>query len=195
MRKIIVTMWVTLDGFIAGAKGEMDWVGAVYDEAMGNYEMDLVSAADTLILGRTTYESFAGAWPYVPDNPNAPEGEKAYARKLNAMRKIVFSKTLEKVEWNNSTLLKEIVPEAITQLKQEPGSDIVIYGSASIIQAFTNLGLIDEYQLLVHPFVLGTGKPLFQNIEHKVQLSLVNTKTHPSGVVVLYYQPVEGGVQ
>lgn len=84
--------------------------------------------------------------------------------------------------------MKEIVPEEIEQMKQEPGRDMVIYGSASIVRALTNLGLIDEYQLLVHPIILGSGKPLFQDIKHKMKLKLVQTKTHPSGVVVLYYQ-------
>jgi dihydrofolate reductase len=191
MRKIIVTMWVTLDGFIAGPNGAMDWIGELYDEAMGNYEMDLVNAADTLMLGRVTYQSFAGAWPNVPDNPEASKGEVEYAHRLNAMRKIVFSKTLSQAEWNNSTLLTEIDPEEITRIKQEPGSDIVIYGSASIVQTLSNLGLIDEYQLLLHPVVLGDGKPLFQNITHKLQLQLTQTRTHPSGVVVLYYQSVK----
>ena len=187
MRKIITTTWVTLDGFIAGPNEELDWV--IVDEEMGIYEDDLVSAADTLLLGRVTYQSFAGSWPHVPDNPNAPEDEKEYARKLNAMRKLVFSRTLESVEWNNSTLVKEIVPEEITQMKQEPGRDMVIHGSASIVRTLTNLGLIDQYQLLVYPVVLGSGKPLFQDILHKVKLSLVSTRTHPSGVVVLSYQP------
>src|SRR5690348_3590204 len=173
MRKIIVTMWVSLDGFIAGPNNQMDFVGELYDAAMGKYEDDLVSAADTLLLGRVTYESFAGSWPSVPDRPNADPGEVAYARKLNAMRKIVFSKTLPAAEWNNSTLLREIVPEEIEQLKQEPGRDMVIYGSASVIQALTNYGLIDEYQLLVHPFLLGDGKPLFKNIQQQVKLKLV----------------------
>ncbi len=191
MRKIITTTWTTLDGFTAGPNGEMDWIGAIYDEAMGLYEDQVVSEADTLLLGRVTYQSFAGSWPYVPDNPNASEGEKIYARKLNAMRKIVFSRTLESVEWNNSTLRKEIVPEEIAQLKQEPGRDMLIYGSASIVQALTNHGLIDEYQVLVHPVILGGGKPLFQNIQQQVKLTLVNNKTHPSGIVVLYYQPRE----
>ncbi len=189
MRKIIVTMWVTLDGFIAGPNNELDFVGERYDVAMGKYEYDLLSAADTVLLGRVTYESFAGAWPYVPDKPDADPGEVAYAQQLNAMRKIVFSRTLPRVEWNNSTLVREIVPEEIEQLKQEQGRDMLIYGSASVVQALTNYGLIDEYQLLVHPVLLGDGKPLFKNIKEKVTLKLVNTEARPSGVVVLTYQP------
>jgi dihydrofolate reductase len=189
MRNIITTTWVTLDGFIAGPKGELDWVGELYDDAMGVYENDLVNSADTLLLGRVTYESFAGSWPHVPDNPTASEGEKAYARRLNAMRKVVFSRTLDRVEWNNSTLLKEVTPEATEQLKRGPGRDMLIYGSASLVRTLTDLGLIDEYQLLVHPVILGSGKPLFHDLKEQVKLKLVNTKTHPSGVVVLSYQP------
>lgn len=187
MGKLIVTMWVTLDGFIAGPGDEMDWL--CVDEEMGKYENDLVSAADTLLLGRMTYEDFAGAWPYVPENPSASEGEKEYARIVNSMRKIVFSKTLDKAEWNNSSVVKEIVPEEIEKLKQQPGKDMVIYGSASIVQALTNLGLIDEYQLLVHPVVLGSGKPLFRDIKDMIKLRLLETRTFGSGVVLLYYQP------
>lgn len=189
MPRIITTTWVTIDGFTAGPNGEMDWVGQFYDEAMGKYESDLVNATDTLLLGRVTYESFAGSWPHVPDNPDVSEGEKAYARRLNAMRKVVVSRTLDRVEWNNSTLLREVTPEAIKQLKREPGGDLVIYGSASLVHTLTNLGAIDEYQLLVHPVILGGGKPLFGDIHGQVTLKLVNSKTHPSGVVLLTYQP------
>src|SRR5256884_6682488 len=148
MRKIITTMWVSLDGYIAGPNGEMDWNGEIYDQAMGAYESDLVSSADTLLLGRVTYQSFAGSWPHVPDNPNAPEGEKEYARKLNAMRKMVFSRILESVEWNNSRLVKEVVPEEIEKLKHEPGRDMVIYGSARLLRTLTTLRLIHEHELL-----------------------------------------------
>jgi dihydrofolate reductase len=189
MRKVIVTMWVTLDGFIAGPNDDMSWI--IVDDAMGAYEDAMVSAADTLILGRVTYQSFAGAWPHVPDNPAASEGEKEYARKVNSLHKIVFSKTLETVEWNNSTLLHEINPDDIVALKNEVGKDIVIYGSASIVQALTTLGLIDEYQLLVHPVVLGGGKRLFKEGSDRTALRLVETKTFDSGVVLLTYQPVE----
>jgi dihydrofolate reductase len=101
------------------------------------------------------------------------------------------SPTLSRVEWNNATLVKEIVPEEITNMKHEPGHDMVIYGSASLVQTLTNLGLIDTYQLLVYPVVLGSGKPLFQDILHTVKLSLVSTTTHPSGIVVLSYQPIK----
>ncbi len=191
MRKIITTTWVTLDGFIAGPNGAMDWIGEIYDEAMGKYEDDLVSAADTLLLGRVTYQSFAGSWPHVPDSPTASEGEKDYARKVNAMHKIVFSRTLPTVEWNNSRLVKEVIPEDIEQLKHEPGRDILIYGSASLVRSLTDFSLIDEYQFLVHPVILGSGKPLFQDLKDQVKLKLVNIKTHPSGVVVLTYQPRE----
>ncbi|GHO46857.1 dihydrofolate reductase family protein [Ktedonospora formicarum] len=189
MRKIIVTMWISLDGFISGPNNDMSFVGEFYDEAMGRYETDIVSAADTLLLGRETYQSFAGAWPHVPNNPNASQGEIEYANIVNAMHKIVFSRTLESADWNSSKLEREIVATEIEKLKNEEGRDILIYGSASIVQALTRLGLIDEYQLLIHPVVLGSGKSLFG--DNKVKLKLSNTKTHPSGVVIHYYELAE----
>jgi dihydrofolate reductase len=191
MRKIITTTWVTLDGFIAGPNGDMGWVGESYDDAMGAYEGDIVNKADALLLGRVTYESFAGSWPHVPESATASEGEKEYARRLNAMEKIVFSKSLSSVDWNNSRLIREIVPEEIEQLKQGPGGDMLIYGSASVVNELTALGLIDEYQILLHPVVVGGGKPLFGDVKDAVKLKLVNSTTNPSGVVVLTYQPRE----
>jgi dihydrofolate reductase len=189
MRKLVMTMWTSLDGLIAGPAGEMDWVNGIFSPEMGKYEDDLVSRAGGLMLGRVTYQSFAGAWPSVPDNPAVPEDEKAYARKLNAMPKYVFSRTLVKAEWNNSTLLREIDPSQIQQLKQAPGGDILIYGSASIVQALTNLGLVDEYQVLVHPLLLGQGKPLFADLRSRTSLKLVSSQVHPNGVALLVYQP------
>ena len=155
MRKIISTTWVTLDGFIAGPNGEMDWV--IVDEEMGQYEFDAVSAADTLLLGRVTYQSFAGAWPTVPENPSASKGEVEYAHKLNAMRKIVFSKTLSQAEWNNSQVFSEIDPEAIQRLKEEEGKDMLIYGSASIVQQLASLGIGRSPQPRPLPTTAATG--------------------------------------
>jgi dihydrofolate reductase len=166
----------------------MGWVGEIYDEAMGTYENELVNAVDALLLGRVTYESFAGSWPHVPDSPTASEGEKEYARRLNAMEKVVVSTSLDHAEWNNSRLLREITPQAIEQLKAEPGGDLLIYGSASVVRALTGLGLIDEYQVLVHPVLVGGGKPLFGDLAEQMKLKLVSSKTHPSGVVLLTYQ-------
>lgn len=188
MRNVIMTMWVTLDGFVGGPDGEMNWVGEINDEDNGSYQDQFVSAADTLLLGRTTYESFAGSWPNVANSPDAPEGLKAYARKLNEMRKIVFSKTLGNAEWNNSTVRREITPAEITQLKQEPGKNIIIYGSASLVQTLASHNLIDRYQLLLYPIALGKGKPLFKDY---TKLKLVNTIPHSSGIVELHYQPNE----
>jgi dihydrofolate reductase len=169
----------------------MDWMQEFFDEALASYESELQKTVDTVLLGRVNYEGFASYWPQVLLDPASPPGLVEYAQQLNAMRKMVFSKTLSRVEWNNSTLVKEIVPEAITKLKHEPGRDIVIYGSASIVRTLTNLGLIDTYHLLVHPVVLGSGKPLWSDIRQPMKLQLAHTRTHPSGVVVLSYQHIK----
>ena len=183
MSKIIVTMWTTLDGFIADADGELGWISG--DAEMSEYEIKMVGNADTLLLGRKTYQDFAGYWAKVPDNPKADKWEKIFADKINALKKIVFSKSLKKAEWNDSTIAKEIVPEEIEKLKKESKKGIVIYGSASIIQELTKHELVDEYQFLVHPIILEKGIPLFKD---KVNLKLVKTEPFNSGVMLLTYQ-------
>ena len=147
MRNIIVSMRVTLDGFIAGPNGEMDWMEEFIDESLANYESELQKTVDVTLFGRVTYQGFESFWPQVARDPASPKGLVEYAKHLNAMRKIVFSKTLSRAEWNNAALVKEIVPEEIIHMKQEPGRDMVIYGSASIVRTRTNLGLIDRYNV------------------------------------------------
>ena len=190
MRKIIVSERVTLDGFIAGVHGEMDWMEEFFDEALADYESELQKTVDTTLFGRETYQGFESYWPKVAADPTSPRGLADYAQQLNTMRKVVFSKTLSRVEWNNSVLFDEIDPVEIKKMKQESGRDMVIYGSASIVQTLTNLDLVDRYQLLVFPIVLGSGKSLFHDISHKMKLSLVNARTYPSGVMELSYEPV-----
>jgi dihydrofolate reductase len=188
MRKIVLTEWISLDGYTVGPDNDMSFVGESFNEEMGQYESNILTQSDTLLLGRLTYESFAGSWPYVPDKPDVDEGEKAYAQQLNKMRKIVFSRTLGSADWNNSVLQRDIDAAAIKQWKQADGKDMLIYGSASIVQQLTNLALIDEYQLLVHPVILGGGKPLLKDIADKHRLKLVGAKPFTSGVVLLTYQ-------
>ena len=188
MRKLIVTMWQSLDGFIAGPNNEMDWINSRFDEQMGNYEKKLLNDADTLLLGRVTYQSFAGAWPKVPDNPDVSEEERAYARHLNMMQKVVFSRTLFSADWQNSLLVREDIGAAVKALKGADGLNILIYGSASIVRQLTDLRLIDEYQLMIYPVLLGSGKPLFAGLAQRAELKLCCTFIHGSGVAELTYE-------
>lgn len=181
--KLTVTMWVTLDGFIAGPDGELDWIKG--DDEMSDYEISLISQADTLLLGRKTYQEFYAYWS--EKGPPKEGWEKNFAKKINALHKIVVTKTLDKAEWSDSKIISEVAPEKIQKLKKESEKGIVMYGSASIVQQLTNLGLIDEYQLLVHPILLGQGKKLFLDA-NKTALKLTASKAFKSGVMVLTYQ-------
>ncbi len=163
MRKIIVSEFYTIDGFMSDPKDQMDWVIANFSLDIGKYEDSLYDDSDILLLGRVTYKIFESYWPSAGDNPADIE----MARKINAIHKIVFSRSLENVTWKNSTLMADIVPEEIIKIKQQPGKNILLVGSANIVQQLTNLGLIDEYHLLIHPVVLGSGKPLFKDMRIK----------------------------
>jgi dihydrofolate reductase len=180
MRKVIVSNYVSLDGFIAGPNGEIDWF--VWDEEMANYSRNLLYSIDTILFGRVTYELMANYWPTVnTEDPIITVG-------MNNLPKIVFSKTLERAEWKNTRLVKEITREEIFKMKLRQGKDMVIFGSGSIVSALTQLGLIDEYQLIINPVVLGSGKPLFKNIKERINLKLLKTTTFSSnGNVILYY--------
>ena len=186
MRKVVLTEWVSLDGYTCGPNNDMSFVGESFDEDMGRYQSDIIDTGDTLLLGRVTYDSFAGSWPHVPDNPNVSEAERDYARRLNGMKKVVFSKSLGSADWQGSVLLRDIDAEQIRQWKQEDGKDMLIYGSASVVRQLSALGLIDEYQLLVHPVVLGGGLRL---LEDKTRLRLVGARQFGSGVMLLTYVP------
>lgn len=188
MRKIIASEFYSLDGFISDPDDSMDWVTTTFDPELGKYEDELYEKADTLFLGRVTYKIFESYWPNAATNPDTPKGDIEMAHKINNITKIVFSKSLEKVNWKNSKLLNEINPKEIARLKESSGKNILIVGSASIVQQLTNLGLIDEYHFVIHPVILSKGKPLFNNIEARVKLDLIDTRTFKNGVELVRYQ-------
>ncbi|MGI8952692.1 MAG: dihydrofolate reductase family protein [Chitinophagaceae bacterium] len=182
MRKIIVSNFISLDGYFEGQNNELDWF-VVGEEFFDFARKQLVDEVDTILFGRITYQMMASYWPDAKDN------DPVITDKMNALTKIVFSKTLDKVEWNNSKLIKGNIKEEINKLKQQPGKNIVIFGSGEIVTALTDLGLIDEYRIILNPVVLGNGNSLFKGVDKKLNLKLTNTKTLGTGTVILYYQP------
>jgi dihydrofolate reductase len=183
MRKVVLSMQVSLDGFIARPNGELDW--HLVDGEFNEYARDLLNSLDALVFGRVTYQLMAASWPTATTNGPV---EARIAERLNTLPKVVFSRTLKKVEWKNSRLAEGGIAEEILKMKQRPGKDIGIGGS-SIVSALAPLGLIDEYRILVVPVVLGSGKPLFKDIKGSINLKLRKTKTFGSGLVLLTYQP------
>jgi dihydrofolate reductase len=189
MRKIIVFNLVTVDGFFAGPNGEIDWHN--YDSEMSAHSTEQMKTLGALIFGETTYELMAGYWP----TPEGIKSEPMVAEILNSIPKIVFSKTMQEVAdgpvWKNVKVFHDLKPEEIIKLKEQEGKDIAIFGSGTIVQQLTNLGLIDEYRLVVNPLILGSGRLLFKDVKNKVNLKLLNTKVFNNGNVLLCYEPVK----
>ena len=184
MRKVMYAMSASLDGFVEAADGDLSW--SYPDEELHKYFNDLESTIDLHLYGRRLYENMAAYWPTADENPDAPEYEIEYARIWKTMPKIVFSKTLERVEWN-SRLVREDIAGEVSRLKAMPGGAMSV-GGTEIAASFMELGLIDEYRLYVHPVILGGGKPVFHALHDPIHLRLVETRTFGSGVVLLRYQ-------
>jgi dihydrofolate reductase len=193
MRKVVVSEFLTLDG-VMQAPGASDedreggfehggWQMPYFDEALGSAVGEGFDNSGGMLLGRTTYEIFAAYWPNQPaDDP--------FVGTMNSMPKFVASRTLEEpLKWNNSTLIKDNVAEEVTKLKQQPGKDLYVIGSGDLAQTLMRQGLVDEFQIMVHPLVLGTGKRLFRDGSPRIPLRLVDTKTTSTGVLILSHQP------
>lgn len=185
MRKIIVFNLVSVDGYFAGVDGNIDWHNV--DDEFNKFAVEQTQAIDTIIFGRTTYQIFEEFWPKALIAPETSDDDRKVAQAIDDAEKIVFSKTLKDVTWKNTKLLHEIHPGEIDELKQQPGGDMVILGSGTIVQQFTNFGLIDEYRLLVNPIILGHGRPMFESIKEKLTLKLLNTRSFANGNIMLYY--------
>ncbi|GAA3122024.1 dihydrofolate reductase family protein [Streptosporangium carneum] len=186
MRKVILYMQLTVDGFTEGPEGEMDWLKV--DEETWRFINDLLDPADTALLGRVTYEVFESSWPEVAKDPSSPKEEVEYARWIEETPKVVFSRSLDRVGWKNTRLAKGDLAEEIAELKGQPGGNMILFGGIGIARAFMRLGLIDEYRLLVNPSLIGAGKPLFGDPEARADLRLIEAQTFASGVVGLYYE-------
>jgi dihydrofolate reductase len=178
MRKVVVTMFVTLDGVMEAPE---KWCFPFWNDDIAKFKTDELFAADAHLLGRVTYEAFAAAWPSRKD-------DTGMADRMNGLPKFVVSTTLGKAEWNNSTIIKSKVADAVLALKKEPGQDILVAGSATLVESLMQHGLVDEYRLLTFPIVLGSGKRLFAQ-GSKASLTLVESRSFGSGVVLLRYQP------
>ena len=183
MRKLIAAMNMTLDGFC-------NHEAMSADEEIHQHYSELLSKADTLIYGRITYQLMESYWPSVVKNPTGNKPMDEFAVLIGNISKIVYSRTLQHVDWKNTTLKKEVIQEEILELKQQTSKNIVV-GSPGLIVALTHLDLIDEYQLGVQPTVLGSGLPLFKNIRDRIDLKLLKTKTFGCGAVMLYYEPTK----
>jgi dihydrofolate reductase len=177
-RRIILDLAVTLDGYIEGPKGEVDW--CIMDPEMGF--IDFLNQIDTILYGRKSYDLWG---QYSPKNDDS-DIEKEMWNLVHSKEKYVFSRTRKRTD-QNITLINNHIPEEINKLKDMPGKNIWLYGGASLITTFLNLGLVDELRLSVHPVVLGEGKPLFIDIKQRMNLKLVNTRSFSSGVVQLCY--------
>jgi len=183
MRKIIVLSYLTLDGFTASKGGGSKWL--VWDNGVDEYYKETQRTADTIFFGRTSYESLKDYW-----STSKSSGEDTgMIEYINETKKIVFSKSMKTADWNNSSLLCEIVPDEIEAIKNEPGKNIIVIGSGSVVSQLENVKLIDEYRFISIPVVLGEGKPYFENLDDKLELELIETKSFECGSVLHRYQP------
>ena len=183
MRKIIVSEMISLDGFFEDKNKGTEW--HTLNEEFFGFSRELLNSVDTILFGRITYQMMAAYWP------NATREDAVISHKMNHLNKIVFTKTLKRVGWNNSKIAKGNLKEEVLKLKKEPGKDIAILGSGTIVSELTRLGLIDEYRFAVNPLILGNGNLLFKSIPDKVSLKLLQIKELGTGVVILYYAPVK----
>jgi dihydrofolate reductase len=185
VRKIILLEHVSLDGYLAGPKGAMDWIHV--DDELWEHVHPVTDSADAVIWGRVTYQMMEGYWPTAADSPDASKHDIHHGRWVNAATKIVFSNSLAKTKWDNTRVVKG-VGKTVTALKQEPGKNILLIGSASVARAFIAQGLIDEYRLTINPVILGGGTPLFPNEKVRANLKLVSSKSLASGVLAVHYE-------
>jgi dihydrofolate reductase len=191
MRKVKLQMQTSVDGFVCGPNGELDWTIYNWDEELKNYVKELMAPADSFIIGRVLYEGMSMYWPAAETNPDATEEDRAAARAFNSMPKHVFSKTLTKADWNNAIIESGDLVETVNRLKNQSGGDLMLYGGASLVSSFIQNNLIDEYHFFVNPTAIGQGRSIFGDLIGKFGLQLVKSRAFSCGIVVLHYAPAK----
>ncbi|HKB45680.1 MAG TPA: dihydrofolate reductase family protein [Chitinophagaceae bacterium] len=186
MRKIVLFMHTSLDGFVAGPNGEMDWINV--DDDMFEYAGMRTNEADTALYGRVTYQMMEAYWPTAADQPAASKHDIEHSRWYSKVAKIVLSKTMRGADLPNTTIISDNAANEISKIKQQPGKEIIIFGSPAAAHSLMSENLIDDYWLFVNPILLGQGIPLFNNIKNTVKLKLAATNVFSSGVVCLHYE-------
>jgi dihydrofolate reductase len=184
MRKIIASLQVSVDGFIEGPNGELDWAMAEDEETWAEVN-EMLNSVDTFILGRVMYPDYEQYWMALLANPTGRKNENAYARRADKIPHIVLSKTLDKVAWKATRIVRDI--EEIRIMKEQQGKNIVAWGGATFVTSLMNMGLIDEVRLMVNPIILGGGKALFKDVKERHSLKLIRAKPLKSGKVSLIY--------
>jgi dihydrofolate reductase len=188
MRKVIASINVSLDNFMAGPQCVLDWHFEKWGSDLAEAFSRQLAAADTILLGRVTYCAMAHYWPVKALDLTYPMEDIAFAHMMNSYTKIVFSSTRNLPPWSNAKLARGDVRDVVLKLKRQRGKDIIIYGSSKLLASLIQFGLIDEYVLWVHPIVLGNGKPLFQSLSRSIAMELIETSVFNSGVVKLWYR-------
>ncbi len=186
MRNLFSFNMMTLDGFFEGSQPwDLSWHNV--DEEFNEFAIEQLKTIDVLIFGRKTYEGMAGYWA----SDSALKDDPIVAGQMNSKSKVVISKTLTEADWNNTRLINNHVAEEILKLKQQPGTNLAIFGSAELLSTLMQLDLIDEHRVMVNPVILGKGTPLFRNMADQVKLKLLKSRSFKSGNVLLYYAPAK----
>ena len=186
MRKIVLLMHVSLDGFVAGPNGEMDWI--IVDEEMFDYAAKRTAEADTALYGRVTYEMMQSYWPTAADQPGATTHDIEHSRWYNTVTKVIISRTMKGTSLPRTKIISDNISNEIIELKQAAGRNILIFGSPSTCHALMAHNLIDDYWLFVNPILLGHGIPLFKEVKDRIRLKLADAISLVSGVVCLHYE-------
>jgi dihydrofolate reductase len=195
MRKLKLQVQMSIDGYIAGLNGEMDWMVWNWDDKLKNYVFESTEPIDTIILGRKMTDGFVSYWSDVmtkPDDPSSIDRSHAFAKKMLETPKVVFTKTLKKSQWANTDIATGDLTDEITKLKGLKGKDIIVYGGASFDSSLIRAGLIDEFHLLINPVAIGNGMTIFKDLNEIQKFSLIKSVAFDCGILGLHYEPKRG---